>query len=478
MIIAPKGTQAEVLALEPKGHIVVLGTAGSGKTTMALLRAEHLSNLEDNPKVLIVTFNRALVAYMNNIQTTSRSRRVVVENYHKFSLGYLNSAGKDTKFGTVLNDPQVKFDIIESILESAKAKYPKESTFARPVQTFLDEISFIQHFGVRTPEEYNEIVRVGRSDAYISREKRKWFYAVYKKYIEIRATKGYLYDWDDLSTFTYDALLQDERPRLYKHIIVDEGQDFSPMMLKSLVHAIPADGTFTFFGDVAQQIYGNALSWKSSGIDVQSRIHETKKIWKFENNYRNPYEVAIFAQDITKHQLWEAKDEDYVTPKFERPAAGLKPTLVKYSDAMVETTALVQLIKNNRSGRNVIIVKNREISAEIVQTLNRSGIYATEIKRETSSGVKDGVYVTTFHSAKGLEFDSVFIPYLNDDDFPDAEKLKATESENIVYANALKLLYVAVTRAVQSVVMSYSGRLTRLFPVASANYVTVDKSGE
>jgi superfamily I DNA/RNA helicase len=478
LIITPKGTQAEVLALEPKGHIVVLGTAGSGKTTMALLRAELLSNLQDNPRVLVVTFNRALVAYMNNIQITSRSRRVTVENYHKFSLGYLNSAGKNTRFGTVLNDPQEKHNIIESILASAKSKYPKESTFARPVQTFLDEINFIQGFGIRTLDEYNDVTRVGRSDAYISRENRKWFFAVFKKYIEMRAASGYLYDWDDLAVSVYDSLLEDNQPRMYKHIIVDEGQDFSPMMLKSLVHAIPADGTFTFFGDVAQQIYGNVLSWKSSGIDVQSRIHEQKKIWKFENNYRNPYEVAIFAQDIMKHDLWEAKGEDYVTPKFERPAAGLKPTLVKYSDAMTETTALVQLIKNNRSGRSVVIVKNRDISSEITQTLIRNGVHATEIKRETSSGVVDGVYVTTFHSAKGLEFDSVYIPYLNDDDFPGEDKLKAAESENSVYSNALKLLYVAVTRTIQSVIMSYSDELTRLFPVSSGNYVTVDKSEE
>ena len=35
------------------------------------------------------------------------------------------------------------------------------------------------------------------------------------------------------------------------------------MMLKSLVKAVAPNGSFTFFGDVAQQIYGNALSWKA-----------------------------------------------------------------------------------------------------------------------------------------------------------------------------------------------------------------------
>jgi superfamily I DNA/RNA helicase len=162
------------------------------------------------------------------------------------------------------------------------------STFARPVQTFLEEIQFIERFGISNLEEYFKIERIGRADTNIKRENRKWFFTVYEEYLKQRAVKGYLYDWDDIATSVYNSLLEDSQPRRYKHIIVDEGQDFSPMMLKSLVHAVPTDGTFTFFGDVAQQIYGNAISWKSSGIDV-------RKVWRFENNYRNPYEVAVFA---------------------------------------------------------------------------------------------------------------------------------------------------------------------------------------
>jgi superfamily I DNA/RNA helicase len=480
MIITPKGTQAEVLALEPKGHTVVLGTAGSGKTTMVLLRAELLSNLADKPKVLVVTFNTALVAYMNNIQA-SNSSKVKVENYHKFARGYLSSVGK-MNYNCIADD-DVRHNIVKSIINSTHAKYPNESTWARPVQTFIEEIQFIERFGIRTKEEYFTVERVGRADTNIKRENRKWFFAAYEKYKELRADKNYMsgkeymYDWDDIAISVYDSLLEDNRSRMYKHIIIDEGQDFSPMMLKSLVHAVPADGTFTFFGDVAQQIYGTTLSWKSSGIDVKSKINETKKIWKFENNYRNPREVAVFAQDIANHELWEKKSDEYVTPKFETPAAGVKPTLVKYRDKEAEATALVQLLKN-KSGRNVVIVKDRNIVRDMANYLKRNGISAIEIHRETSSGLLDGTYVTTFHSAKGLEFDSVYIPYLNDSEFPDPENLEAAESDNTIYANALKLFYVAVTRAIQSVIMSYSDDLTRLFPKDSKNYVTVDKSKE
>lgn len=38
----PIGRQKEVLYLPAKGHVAVLGTAGSGKTTLAILRSAYL----------------------------------------------------------------------------------------------------------------------------------------------------------------------------------------------------------------------------------------------------------------------------------------------------------------------------------------------------------------------------------------------------------------------------------------------------
>lgn len=46
------GKQAEVLALPAKGYIVVLGTAGSGITTIALLRAIQLASRPGDEKAI------------------------------------------------------------------------------------------------------------------------------------------------------------------------------------------------------------------------------------------------------------------------------------------------------------------------------------------------------------------------------------------------------------------------------------------
>ena len=104
--VNPDGKQNEVLALPARGHIVVLGTAGSGKTTMALLRAVGLSNLPNSPNVLVVTFNGALVQYMEKI-INGHLTNITIENFHKFARGYLNSRSKMPPYNGILH-PKLK----------------------------------------------------------------------------------------------------------------------------------------------------------------------------------------------------------------------------------------------------------------------------------------------------------------------------------------------------------------------------------
>ena len=139
MAITLTGKQQEVLALPAKGHIVVLGTAGSGKTTIALYRARHLANIPNGGNVLLVTFNRALVEYMQGIGSVDSSK-LKVENYHRFARGYLSARGKMPGWNGILS-PEQKEYCIGLALEQLKAAHPDESTFKRPKGFFVDEIT-------------------------------------------------------------------------------------------------------------------------------------------------------------------------------------------------------------------------------------------------------------------------------------------------------------------------------------------------
>lgn len=459
--ITPKGKQEEVMALPAKGHIVVLGTAGSGKTTIALLRAHHLANIPQGDRVLLVTFNGALVEYMRGI-SNSRSAKLVVENYHKFARGYLNSRGKMPRWNGILS-PDEKAYYIEQAVEALKKQYPTESTLKRSKEFFIDEITFIEKFGFPDLATYNEAERIGRAAANIKRENRKWIFAVYKKYIELREADGRKYDWDDLAFYVYSELQDDDNERRYTHIIVDEGQDFSPMMIKSLVDAVSEGGSFTFFGDVAQQIYGSRLSWRDSGINAD-------KIWRFDVNYRNPATITAFAKDITESKYWR-QDGDMVEATAQI-AEGPKPILVKFSNKRREMVWVVErAISTGKTSSTVIVCRTRADIDSFMRVFKDKGCDATEIDKDTPgyAHIKT-VYLTTFHAAKGLEFDNVFVPFLTDDKFPDPDTVANAVSEQDAYVDEIKLLYVAATRSKYGLYMTYSGTLSPLFPKNSDSY--------
>ena len=83
--------------------------------------------------------------------------------------------------------------------------------------------------------------------------------------------------------------------------------------------------------------------------------------------------------------------------------------------------------------------------------------------------------MTTFHAAKGLEFEHVFVPFLNENKLPDPESVAQASSKEDAYADEIKLLYVAATRSKYALYMTYNSTLTPLFP---QNVLSVDYYSE
>lgn len=463
----PMGIQIEVLDLPAIGHNVILGTAGSGKTTLAIYRALALSKLNLSEKILIVTFNKTLVKYFKAIADIEISN-IDVLNYHKFARGYLKSRGKMPNWNGIVSGfddgESIKLSMIREGKKRACSIYGNNSTLKRADRVFLEEINWIEKRGISSLEEYEKVERIGRLGTRITRDNRRYFYKVYEEYKSIRSAKGYLYDWEDIAQAVYKELSYDNEKRMYKHIVIDEGQDLSPMMLKSLAKAIPENGSLTFFGDVAQQIYGGRISWRDAGLKI-----DKKKIWRFDRNYRNSKEIAKLAMAISKSPYF-SDVTDLVEPVMPTASSPL-PALVRFQSENQELEWMVKTaIKSSNHQTVAILLRDRESVELLNRLLKNKKVYPQVLKSDMCSlDVNANISIGTYHSAKGLEFDMVLLPYCSDERLPCHEAIEAFESREEAFKEEIKLIYVAITRAKTGLILSYTGKPTELLPENSDN---------
>jgi superfamily I DNA/RNA helicase len=445
----PVGVQSDVVALEPRGHNVILGTAGSGKTTMAMLRALMLADprTEHAGRTLLVTFNKSLLAFLKHV-IPDGTVDLDVRNYHRFARGYLNARGAMRPNSIV--DPYSRAELISRALEIVRAER-REQVLSRDDDFFGLEIEWMARNGALDERTYLDIERVGRGEA-LGPRARSAAFAVREEYIRLREVDGYEYDWDDLASAACVELGSDISPRLYRHVVIDEGQDFSPEMLKSLALAIPDEGSLTFFGDAAQQIYGRGLSWRSAGLNVRQVIRFTK-------NYRNSPEIASLGLAIAAMPYFRDVPDMVAPDGF--ADAGPPPTLVRFDDADEELAFVrEQAIALGAIGP-VGVLFRRDGDAERFAASCPSANRLTATTATWSPTPM--IWAGTVHSAKGFEFQSVIIPGLSEHRWPEPEAVNA-EGEEAAVANDGRLLYVAITRARQNLIMTTPVPLTRLLP--------------
>lgn len=467
----PIGRQKEVLYYPPAGHVVVLGSAGSGKTTLAVLRAAHLATVPGNPgRVLLVTFNKMLSTFLRDAAPASVGA-VDVRNYHHFARGYLSRRGRLPAAGAIL-DPEPRLAIVRQVRAALLAEQAGGRAGARvlahPAETLDEEFAWISRMGIRSADAYADAERVQRGGFRVVGPERAVVWEAYDRYRAARRNLGRLHDWDDLAGAVADEFANDTSPRFYQHVVIDEGQDFSPEMLRSLVRAVPAtNGTVTFFGDTAQQIYGSRISWRDAGLQV-------REVVRFEENYRNTAQIADLALALARGPHFRGVP-DLVAPR--RPKAeGLLPTLVTCADAGAERRFAVRQVAATARAQSVaVLLRDRGAEGAYLQAIREAGVPVTRLHGTTPRWRPGpGAWVGTYHAAKGLEFDAVVLPHVGTDVLPNPARAVAIGDAAASLAEEARLLYVAITRARAQLVLTHHGALTPLLtPVPAAHFTFV-----
>jgi DNA helicase IV len=449
----PRGRQGDVIYLRATGHTVVLGTAGTGKTVMAMLRAHHLASpsTPGHGPVLLVTYNNTLVTYLRSLQDGTPAN-ITVETYGKFARGYLNSRGQMPPWGGITT-PSQRRQLVERALTEVANGYRPSRFFERDTGFFLDELEWISGMGLASLEEYLGSERVGRKTG-LDEARRTVVWKILQVYRHRRGESGIRYDWYDIASSVRQQLAADPGRRRYRHVIIDEGQDLSPEAIRSLVEAAAPDGSVTFFGDYAQQIYGQGISWRSCNLDLRNRPVE-----RFADNYRNSPEIARLAIAMSRMPLFAGNPDDLVEP-VEPTVAGIPPTLVACRDEAEEISVVQSQARAlGRVGTVAVLARTWADARRACRGLQVRKLHPNMPTWDAAPGIYCGAY----HSAKGLEFDAVILPLCSSTRLPNPEVVAAFGAAEAASRES-KLLYVGVTRARTDLIITYSGTLTALLP--------------
>ena len=450
-------TQRKIVQKEYNGAARVLGGAGTGKTVVAMHRAKHLANKCDGQqKILMTTFTANLAAdireNLRKICNLEELRRIEVIHLDAWVNQYLREAGFTA---------QIAYDeVIDSLWDKAillaNNDLPYDSSFYKEE---WNRIVIAQE--ALTLETYAKAVRNGRGTR-LDRKKRMQVWKVFEHYQNLMKENQVR----DINTAMYEStkLLQSAGKRSrYKHIIVDEGQDFSDnayRLLRALAGEEHSDDIF-IVGDAHQRIYRNHPTLSKCGINVRGR----SSILKI--NYRTTEEIRKYAFGLLNGIAFDDLDEGLdFGDKCQSLTHGEKPIFKNFSNANDEFDFLVNEIKQLK-GNGVlltdicVVARTKKLVEDYIALFTKAGIKAYAIKRNKADDRSfDGLRIATMHRVKGLEFKYVFIVATNNRIVPLISAINKTDaiSESESIASEKCLLYVAMTRAQKGVYVTSYGR--------------------
>lgn len=272
------------------GPALVVGTPGSGKTTVIINRIKNMIDHGIQPEnILVITFNREAARSMElrfrNLECGGRSVRF--STFHSFFYWILKTA-YDLDNSSVLTEKEER-DILRRIIsEVTKESEPGEEVLS----------SVISQIGLISAD------MIDINDYYSRDLAESHFRSVYNRYRDIKRKLGKI-DFDDMLTEGTRLLREREDIRekisgLYRYILVDEFQDTSRVQYEALkLISAPQNNVFVV-GDDDQSIYG----FRGARPEVMfafERDFKNAKIITLPVNYRCGRAIVKAADRLIRH---------------------------------------------------------------------------------------------------------------------------------------------------------------------------------
>lgn len=246
----------------------------------------------------------------------------------------------------------------------------------------------------------------------------------------------------------------------YGAVLIDEGHDFAPDWLRLIAQMVdPETNALLLLYDDAQALYSASgrrrFSFASVGIQAQGRTTILRL------NYRNTLEVLSTAKAFAEEVLAAQEADDDHVPVIAPESAGRRgpmPELLRAQNIWSEADLIAYRIRDSvAAGVSpndfAVLCHSNQLANLIAGQLQKRGlpiILAADSQRRGLFNGPPSVKILTMHSSKGLEFDSVFIPGL-------CEIAVGVDEDTNRRQQQVRLLYVAMTRALRQLSLSHHG---------------------
>jgi mRNA-degrading endonuclease RelE of RelBE toxin-antitoxin system len=434
--------QKQWVARDYTGPARVSGSAGTGKTVVALHRAVHLARANPDARVLLTTFSDTLA---NALRTKFRclvwneprlgeridihSFNAIGQRLYKAHCGPVKLADRKT---------------VRSLMTAASEEIGGHKFTQHFLLTEWEQI--VDAWQLGSWEEYRDVARLGRKTR-LPEAQRTVLWSIFDKVrsgLKERKLMTLAAMFTELA-----ATITKTKKRPFDFVVVDEAQDLGiPHLRFFAALGVDAPNVLFFAGDLGQRIFQQAFSSKSLGVDIRGRSRNLRV------NYRTSHQIRMQADRLLGPEVSDVDGNKEERSDTVSVFNGPPPKIQSFKTEAKEYQGVAAWLKQQTESGVLphelgVFVRSDAQLERALAAVDEAGL-PWKVLDEHVESESGHVSITTMHLAKGLEFRVVVVMACDDEVIPLQERIETVGDDSDlkeVYDTERQLLYVACTRA-------------------------------
>lgn len=434
--------QRELVERDYAGPARVSGSAGTGKTIVALHRAAYLARNNPDARVLLTTFSDTLA----NALHTKLKRLLGNEPRlgERIDIQSLNTIGLRLYKGLVGPVTIASREQAREMINDAASAVDGHRFGLYFLLTEWEQV--VDAWQLETWDAYRDVARLGRKTR-LPDAQRKVLWSIYERVrSDLKSRK--LITLAQLFT-SLGAAISKNNKVVFDFAVVDEAQDINVPQLIFLAALGGARSNALFFaGDLGQRIFQQPFSWKALGVDIRGRSRTLRV------NYRTSHQIRMQSDRLLGPVVTDVdgnvEDRSETISVFNGPPPAI--CSLKSESEEIDTVAdwIATRTKDGVLPHEFGVFVRSEAQLDRARAAVGQAALKFKVLDEHLETVSGHVSISTMHLAKGLEFRAVVVMACDDEVIPLQERIETVGDDadlQEVYDTERHLLYVACTRA-------------------------------